>query len=67
VVLVLVRQMRTRKVGPLDDTLSQRELPHSMHTGTLQLHALQHMSAVPFELLSSFNTTIEDVCSQSQI
>ncbi len=40
VVLVLVRQMRTRKVGlaACDHTLSQRELPHSRHTGTLQLH-----------------------------
>jgi hypothetical protein len=43
VLLVLVRQMRTREGSgsPLDDTLSQRELPHSRHTGTLQLHALQ--------------------------
>jgi hypothetical protein len=52
VVLVLMRQMRTRKVGSqLVDTLSQRELPHSMYTGTLQPHALLRMS-VPFELPS---------------
>jgi hypothetical protein len=45
-----------------DDTLSQRELPHSTNTGTLKLH----VRVVPFELLSSFSTTIADV-SQSQI
>ncbi len=61
------RCARERSGSPLDDTLSQRELPHSRHTGTLQLHALlQHARAVPFELLSSFSTTIEDV-SPSQI
>jgi hypothetical protein len=53
-----------RSRSPLDDTVSQSELPHSMHTDTdtLQLHASLHMY-VPcrFELLSSFSTTIEDV------
>jgi hypothetical protein len=61
--------MRTRKVGgsPLDAMLSQRELPHSRHTGTLQATRIaEHVRAVPFELLSSFSTTIEDV-SHSQI
>jgi hypothetical protein len=54
--LLLVRKMRTRKVGLAAlRTLSQRELPHSTHTGTLQLHLLlQHVRAVPL-------TTIEDV------
>jgi hypothetical protein len=56
VLLVVVRQMRMRKVGsPLDDTLSQRELPHSRHTGTLQatrIAAHVRVRAVPLELLS---------------
>ena len=44
------RCAQERSGSPLDDTLSQRELPHSRHTGTLQLDAVR---AVPFELLSS--------------
>jgi hypothetical protein len=43
-VLLCARCARERSGPPLDDTLSQRELPHSKHTGTLQLHALLHMS-----------------------
>jgi hypothetical protein len=68
VVLVLVpRCARERSGSPLEDTLSQRELPHSRHTGTLQLLVLQHMY-VPCR--SSFSLpsrgVLEDV-SQSQI
>ena len=37
------RCARERSGSPLDDTLSQRELPHSRHTGTLQIHVLLHM------------------------
>ena len=49
-----------RRGAGADDTLSQRELPHSRHTGTLQLHALlQHVRAVPFELLSSFSRRLK--------
>ncbi len=55
------RCAQERSGSPLDDTLSQRELPHSRHTGTLQLHALlQHVRAVPSSLF------LEDV-SPSQI
>jgi hypothetical protein len=61
------RCAQERSRSPLEDTQSQRELPHSRHTGTLQLHALLHMY-VPchssFSLPSS--RAIEDV-SQSQI
>jgi hypothetical protein len=77
VLLVLVRQMRTRERSgsPLDDTLSQRELRHSGHTGTLQLHALLQSFSLAFSaqlhaLLQSFSlafsTTTEDV-SPSQL
>ncbi len=52
------RCARERSGSPLDDTLSQRELPHSRHTGTLQLHALQHMY-VPCRLLSSLKMSLK--------
>jgi hypothetical protein len=69
VLLVLVRQMRTReRSGSLDDTLSQRELPHSRHTG--KLHSDTHCCTCGCRAFRAslffFSTTIEDV-SQSQI
>jgi hypothetical protein len=44
VLLVLVRQMRTRKVGlaARRQTVTAR-VAHSWHTGTLQRQALLHM------------------------
>jgi hypothetical protein len=37
------RCARERSGSPLNETLSQRELQHSRHSGTLQLHVLLHM------------------------
>jgi ankyrin repeat protein len=65
-VLVLVRQMRTRRSGsPLDDTLSQRELPHSRHTGTLQLHTLLQSFSLRDELKMSLKVKFETFCDHA--
>jgi hypothetical protein len=61
------RCAQERSGSPLDDTLSQRELPHSR--GTLAHYSLLHLyvpSRSSFLSVSFFSTTIEDV-SHSQI
>jgi ankyrin repeat protein len=56
--------------SPLDDMLSQRELPHSTHTGTLQLQALLHMNAMCSsslldEMKMSLQVKFETFCDQA--
>jgi hypothetical protein len=68
IMLVLVRQMRTSKVGlaARRHAVTARVAALQAHWHTTATRIAAHVRAVPFELLSSLSTTIEDV-SPSQI